>query len=391
MHLDQMKWYDLVTKPNNPPSPHALDLERVRAAVQSTGFNLEYQVSEQFRKAGWSVINNKYYIDDIAHSVREIDLIAYKAEKVGPVHVYTTLIVSCKKSDTNVWALLSKPLRLNDPNIDWHPQHAWSNYPQIDHMLTKTDWVSKYILTCRKDGIYSTVVSPNRHVFAFQEINKSSYTCQNDANIFNSVSSLMKAQGYELGALKVRKRSPVVYMFSLMSVVDAPLVRIDYTAQGAATAELIDDDRYIGSYIINQKEIAARIHFVTAVALPKLIAEYDKLHACNGSATADLIEDFYNDVLLDDDRASVLDSDFNRAISYKLNRILSEAEGPYKSRQYKARKSSPSGPVEVYGADYLSEASILNAASDAKIEVTKALEKVYQYQGPWSFESEIPF
>lgn len=368
-----------------------LDLDRVRAAIESTGFNLEYQVSEQFRKAGWSVINNKYYVDDIAHSVREIDLIAYKAEKVGKVHVYTSLVVSCKKSDSNLWALLSKPLRLNDPNIDWHPQHAWSNHPQIDHMLTKTDWVSHYISKCKERGVYETVISPNRHVFAFQEIHKVNYTCQNDSSIFNSISSLMKAQGYEIGALKVRKRSPVVYVFGLVSVIDAPLVRIDYAVPGATAAELIDDDRYIGSYIINQKEVTARIHFVTAQALSKLIAEYDKLHTCNGAVVADLVERFYQDVLLDDERASILDADFNRSVSYRLNLILSKAHGPYKSREYKARKTRPSGTVEVYGADDRSEVAILNSSSEAKQQVAQALAKVYQYEGSWSFESEIPF
>jgi len=378
-------------KKGPPPTLASIDLEKIRTAIQSTGFNLEYQVSEQFRKAGWSVINNKYYVDDIASSVREIDLIAYKAIKVGNVHVYTSLIVSCKKSDSHIWALLSKPLRLNDPNIDWHPQHAWSNHPPIDHMLAKTDWVTKYVAACKKDNIYDSVISPNRHVFAFQEINKTSYACQNDANIFNSISSLMKAQGYEIGALKVRKRSPVVYIFGLISVVDAPLVRIDYEATGTTVASIIDDDRYIGSYIINQKEITARIHFVTAKAFPKLIAEYDKLHVCNGSVVSELVKDFYQDVLLNEDRAALFDEDFSRSISFRLNWILSKAKGPYKSREYKARQMKQSRHVEVYGPDYREEIEILNASTEVKTVVEKALEKIYLYKGTWSFETDIPF
>jgi hypothetical protein len=114
------------------------DPDKVREAILTTGFNLEFQVSEQFRKAGWGVINNKYYVDDAEGSVREIDLVAYRAETVGEVDVYTTLIVSCKKADENAWALLSKDLRLKDPNIDWHPQHVWANESKLNHMLTKT-------------------------------------------------------------------------------------------------------------------------------------------------------------------------------------------------------------------------------------------------------------
>jgi hypothetical protein len=45
--------------------PVPFDVEKVREAIGTTGFNLEFQVSEQFRKAGWGVINNKYYVDDL--------------------------------------------------------------------------------------------------------------------------------------------------------------------------------------------------------------------------------------------------------------------------------------------------------------------------------------
>lgn len=369
-----------------------LDLMKVKEAIHSTGFNLEYQVSEHFRKANWSVINNKYYVDDTANSVREIDLIAYKVHKLGKLPVYTTLIVSCKKNEACVWALLSKKLRLNDPNTDWHPQHAWSNHPQLDYMFTKTDWVTKYIEACKKHSVYDTLISPERHVFAFQEIDKVTYKCRNDTNIFNSISSLMKAQGYEIGALNVRKREPAVYVFGLITVVDTELVRIDYGADGSTTAELINDDRYIGSYIINQKEITARIHFVTAQAFPSLISEYDKLFACNCKVVADLAEAFYQDLLSDGDRAEIVDPMFSRALQYPLNFIiLSRTQGTYKSRDYKARRPRPAASVEVYGAKDIEEVKILNSSAEAKQAVTEALQKYYHYQGPWTFESEIPF
>ncbi len=46
--------------------------------LEKTGFGLEYTVSSILENDGWTVINNKYYIDDVQGSAREIDIIAYK-------------------------------------------------------------------------------------------------------------------------------------------------------------------------------------------------------------------------------------------------------------------------------------------------------------------------
>ncbi len=86
--------------------------------IRKTGFVLEYKVANTLRKAGWTVISNKYYEDDFEGSVREIDLVAYKASKIQQIDVYTTLLISCKKSDSDIWALLSRDINLKDPNSD---------------------------------------------------------------------------------------------------------------------------------------------------------------------------------------------------------------------------------------------------------------------------------
>ena len=57
-----------------------MDLSKFEESIIKTGFDLEYQVSEILRKNKWTVINNKYYVDDVQQTVREIDLIAYKTK-----------------------------------------------------------------------------------------------------------------------------------------------------------------------------------------------------------------------------------------------------------------------------------------------------------------------
>lgn len=67
--------------------------------ITKTGFELEFRVSEVFRQLGWTVIANKYYIDDHQDTVREIDLIAYRTTKLPDFRVATIVVVSCKKNE----------------------------------------------------------------------------------------------------------------------------------------------------------------------------------------------------------------------------------------------------------------------------------------------------
>lgn len=85
-----------------------MNIEEIEKGIEKTGFRLEFDISNILEGNGWNVINNKYYVDDQQETVREIDIVAYKASRILDVYVYTALIISCKKSDKNAWALLSK-------------------------------------------------------------------------------------------------------------------------------------------------------------------------------------------------------------------------------------------------------------------------------------------
>ena len=76
-----------------------MSIDRFAEEIKKTGFELEYRVSECFRTHGWTVIANKYYVDDVQETVREIDLVAYKTGKAQHFRVVTTVIVSCKKTE----------------------------------------------------------------------------------------------------------------------------------------------------------------------------------------------------------------------------------------------------------------------------------------------------
>jgi hypothetical protein len=149
--------------------------------ITKTGFVLEHSIAHQLKAAKWTVISNRYYVDDAQESVREIDLVAYQASRTQHFDVYTTLLISCKKSAENVWALLARDIDLKDPNTDWQPLHAWSNDKALAYQLDGA--AKRYHEAQNKAGVGSALQTPAVEVFAFQEMNKTSGSPQNDTNI----------------------------------------------------------------------------------------------------------------------------------------------------------------------------------------------------------------
>ena len=77
-----------------------VDPDKIVAGIAKSGFVLEHKVSDLLRAHKWSVINDKYYLDDVQESAREIDLVAYKISRRSDFLVYTALILSCNRGET---------------------------------------------------------------------------------------------------------------------------------------------------------------------------------------------------------------------------------------------------------------------------------------------------
>jgi hypothetical protein len=283
--------------------------------ITKTGFELEFRVSEVFRQHGWTVIANKYYIDDHQDTVREIDLIAYRTTKLPDFRVATIVVVSCKKNEKDAWVLLAKDVDRRDPNIDWQPIHTWSNDKVLQHMLGTSEWRIEYpeFVGNRPCGDLHQV--PARHIFAFQEMNKVSGKPNNDRNIFESVTSLMKAQAYELTALPQRNRPRSVYQFNLLAVAETELVRLDFSSTGDIAETEIDEDTYVARYIIAKRQTFARIHIVRFTALFKALNCYNELHEANVAFFESLNKRFYNEAVRSGDKSEVFWKEFIERLS----------------------------------------------------------------------------
>jgi hypothetical protein len=77
------------------------DLAQLAAKIAKTGFVLENSIAQTLKSAKWTVISNRYYIDDAEKGVvREIDMVAYRSATVQHFTVLTALLISCKKMRT---------------------------------------------------------------------------------------------------------------------------------------------------------------------------------------------------------------------------------------------------------------------------------------------------
>lgn len=270
--------------------------------IKSTGFILESKVSDYLSKNGCGVINNKYYIDDVQNVAREIDIIAYKATKVEDLFVYTTIIISCKKNEENVWALLVKDIKINDPNVDYEPLKNWSNHPVIKYQLDINNKDKKGV---PEGEVYNKLFKVPKNVFAFQEMNRKSGKSNNDKNIFNSITSLMKAQSYELSSLSSRKKERSVYFFHLISLIDSELVLLECEGDKITPSE-VESHTVISNYIINGESTASKIKFTTLKGFLKNQQYYDMLHKHYVSYIEACFSDFYKDTLNNGAKCQIL-------------------------------------------------------------------------------------
>lgn len=360
--------------------------------IQKTGFILEYRIANILRQAGWTVISNKYYEDDFEGSVREIDLLAYKVSKVQQVDVYTTLLVSCKKSAADIWALLARKINLKDPNSNWWPLHVWSNDKAMGYEIAKPATAKNYHNEMIRLGVKEALSTPDYEVFAFQEMNRISGAPHNDKNIFSAVTSLMKAQAYELGALSQRKKTPSCYQFNLLSVIESDLVRL-VIDNDVISEETIEAEHYIFRYIIKKNETSSRIRFITYASFLEKLKDYDRLHQanCNWCDAAD--KSFYSKILEDYKRRNILIDDFRAKTRWAIYWLAKQRHGVLIAKEDISVSWSNELSCAVVYID-CDEAVIptLNEDLSLHAKVTTGFKEVYRYDGEFRFEvDDIPF
>jgi hypothetical protein len=374
-----------VNKPKRPPD--------LATHIAKTGFVLENQIAEDLKAAGWTVISNRYYLDDTGdETVREVDLIGYRVRKHQAFHVYTVLIISCKKSEDYAWTLLARPIDLKDPNADWWPLHAWSNNKAIAFQLGLSGGAKRYHDDVSRLGVTEALQLPTVEVFAFQEMDKSNGAPRNQANIFNSLTALMKAQSYEMTSLPQRRKDPVIYQFNLLSVVDADLLRLHFENK-KITAHPIDSEHYIARYIIRKQTSFSRIRFIHADAFSRYLADYDRLHNANCTWFSDQLTKFYDGAVTSWEKTDVFIEDFRRSAGWHIKWRLTEERNVEVALkdiglEWRAFEGKPAVTVGVNNQAL----TWLNQDEKSRQYAARGLRDIYRYEGDFFFDvEEVPF
>lgn len=380
-------------------------IKKINDGIDKTGFVLEYKICKILEKHNWTIINNRYYIDDVNNIEREIDIVAYKTSSNEDIHFYTCLLISCKKSEDNVWTFLTKNLDKNNPNINILPINNWTNVKTLKYVLSKlTPKDCNKIITKNKDIDF--LYSLDKQVFAFQEINRTTGKPQNDKNIYNSIVTIIKASEYEKKSLNARKKIKAFYNFNLISVVDCEMFEI-FFKDDVTEIKNIDNIRYLNRHIINNNEEFYRVHFINFNNFENILLKYNVLVDWNFAFYFDLFKSYYVDVFNNIEAVSIYWNDFNKEILWATNYIFKTV--------YKALMGEDIN-TEIKNIDYeydndekllnlipvfkSSQYDILN--DDLKIKlnknkflndyIRKQLIKWYRYNGNFQFsEYKIPF
>lgn len=359
-----------------------MSLDRFSRGILQTGFPLEHLVGQRLRSRGWVVTNSKHYVDDVKGEVREIDIVARKSDEVGEIEVWTIAIASCKKTSLT-WAMLSRPTEAEDSYEEDHwPQHLWTNDPALQYMLDDLGWETDYTEALQAANCLAAASEFERSIFAFQQMKSDDGSPKNDTPIFECVTSLLKAQAYEIGALHGLWSGKILCQFNLLSVLDGDLIRLDFEAEDSAPqAAPIDRQTYLARYIIDRKATTARIRFARLQGLDVELDELDRQHEANVAFFRGLRESFFPDALADSNKRAALASGLLKQIGWRLTLRGASQEhltlGWNKSRRI---------PVLRIRELRQNEIDSMNGDAERRRTFSKLLEEHYKYSGDSEFE-----
>lgn len=381
-------------------------LDLIPAALEKTGFILEHHVATEFKKAGWSTISGRYYADDVDGRARELDLVAYRSKKVGDVEVVHAILVSCKKDEEHTWVFLTKERPKLDPNFDWDPVHYWTDVEPLKCFLAShTPWKADYLRSIKE--LYETNLAAAQDTFAFQQVSASDITSpdkkqkqqqkkdkaspKNDSAIFNSIVSLMKALDHEMESLSARaKGRKRVYMFSLLSVVDASMVEVSY-ADDPPVAKEIERLSHLARYMVRRRDSAALIHFVRADVLPNFIGSMTNVADASATHMNGVVAASYEAIRSN----STVRDHFAKLLLPRLGWRVDQAirSSGLSSQAVASLILIFKDGVLQLCIDVFEEGVIefLNSNVELRAATAKILKDVARYEGEFTYDWDIPF
>lgn len=384
--------------------------KKIESAVLQSGFPLEHYVGNILKKHGWNIISNRYYIDDLKNVEREIDILAYKTyiDEDELIQYYTTLIISCKKSEKNTWCFLTRKSDVKDCNIDWTPLHFCTSDERLKYMTEKHReiLISRYK---RHVGIKHLYDFPET-VFAYQQMkiaennkkghNAGDYYIEGNDDIYNSIITSIKALETEKSSAIKRnidkKDYTRYYMFHLVSVFDGIMVKDCFDEDGNQHIEKIDEIKYLNRHIVNKVDDFYIVNFVTKDNFEYRLNLWDYFHSYNSKLLKFVVSEYYKDIFSDKEKVDVEWGLFQDMNMWRIGWALQNLDKEIKRDSVNLSYSYENNILKLHlfsnkyiGDDVLDK---LNQDTTLMRNLRMSLMDVYRYSGDFYFcEEDLPF
>jgi hypothetical protein len=360
--------------------------KRIETAISKTGFLLEKYISDILENDGWSVINNRYYIDSITNTPRELDILAYKRRRYEDILHIITLLISCKKSENHDWVFLTKPIRNRD--IDLIPMTIYTNSEIIeatDYRKQLRDLIQDKF-EC--DSPFFEIFGIENNVFAIQEIEKDKP--QNEKAIYSSFDSLLKAANFEMKSLPTRKTKTVLYTFNLITVFEGSMYEVNSENDTLDTNE-VENIKYINRFIINNNESFYRLQFCKKEYFTELLKCYDQYFNAEHTLFRSVIDDYYTNCLENEKYLHAfkrkIDPEIKSIVKFHLKDIEKQPPLDYWYRN----TDNTMGISLPYGKYTDDEIKSLNTKEWLINAISRIFHRYFRYQGTVEFTEEILF
>lgn len=138
-------------------------IPKIRDWMTNSGYNIELNVAQVFRTAGFSISQFEKFVDPESEEVRQIDLVAWMDEQLEGLNIRFSIYIECKYMKTP-WVIFSSPYRVNKFAHFSHILHNnYAFYEWREQKSLSAKLMSRLLHTCGREIIegYDTFRVPD--------------------------------------------------------------------------------------------------------------------------------------------------------------------------------------------------------------------------------------
>ena len=366
------------------------DVEKLEDTINKTGFPMEYTVQKILENHGWSVVSNKFYVDDIKKIEREIDLVATKRIVKDEILCEVNLIISCKKSESGWWVFLTSNHRGNNN----YPIRYITDVAMVDYALENEPNLIQNSL----GENMKKVMNADSDIRAYLQINKNSYKDEGNKHIYDSILTTIKAENYEnYYRVKYDKSLKQYFIcYHLLSVFDGKMIEKNLETN---IIHEVDELNYMNRHIISEEDRLYRVHFIKLDVFDNILTEYDRVVSETAKLCIDVQNKLYQNIFYEENRKYVMVcwddfcQEFWESVAKQYNYsndVLDNVEKNYTGMDYFFSKNKKLHiKLNLFLYTNTGKKGIINELNENKFcqDLMKMLlKKYYKYEGKFIFE-----